>query len=159
MDKNAKIPLISADERKKRNQFMFLVLGVLFGLSLLLGYQAFSNYVLSEKSLKSAHQEFVEIGKTSTPHECVKKALGWLPKCEGLYSLCEQIVPELMTTCLSQQPRNADCTNMAPEFRSTRYGAKECALLGVSKQYKKSCGLAFRQIDNYCYGLKKKMSL
>jgi hypothetical protein len=146
---------LSQSEIKKRSVALWVVLGSLATLSLLVGYQAFSNYVLSEQSLKKAKGEFEQAGKTSSPLTCVDKAVQWLPRCEGLFSLCERIVPELMTICLSQQDRAVDCQNMSVQFRSTKFGAKECAAMELSKRYKKSCGLAFREIDNYCYELSK----
>jgi hypothetical protein len=131
-----------------------LILGVVFGVSAILGVMAFKRYRDSENYIQASLSKMKEQGKSLGVEQCVDEILAWHKRCKAMAGLCQAAVSRLMGVCLRARDRRPYCVSLKQSTTDTRFGYKECKARGVKRHRKKACAGLYRTIDSHCHLIK-----
>lgn len=133
----------------------WIVLGVVFTLSTLLGlfmfrqYSAVLTYVKATLDDPDAPPAWVD--EPHSVEDCVDAALQWASECNGIKTLCDIYVERVVRECLDSRERDAYCIDIADVSETTEFGVTECRNRGVRRDVdKEACANAYRTIDTWC---------
>lgn len=133
-----------------RKNRAWLVVSILFGLSVAIGLVAYWRFIVSDKYLRADLHRLGEQGKKLDVEGCVDATLEWARHCKAMKSLCDATTPEMMGKCLAARDRSAYCKKLGDTGKDTHYGYKECKARGVTRKTKKTCSIAYRAIVTHC---------
>lgn len=136
-----------AGARKNR---AWLVVAILFGLSVAIGVVAYWRFIVSDRYLRDDLRRLADQGKQLTVEGCVDATLAWGRSCKAMKSLCDATTPEMMGKCLAARNRESYCRRLGTTGHDTRFGFKECKARGVDRKSKKTCAIAYRAIADHC---------
>lgn len=136
-----------AGARKNR---AWLVVSVLFALSVVIGVVAYWRFIASDRYLRADLKRLAAQGKQLTVEGCVDATLAWGRSCKAMKSLCDATAPEMMGKCLAARDRSSYCRRLGTTGHDTHFGFKECKARGVDRKSKKTCATAYRAIATHC---------
>jgi hypothetical protein len=133
----------------------WLVLGATFLMSTALGVFLFAQYSATLSYVKSTLEEpttaFPWDSSAFEPEECIDYAMGWAADCDGIKSMCDMYVDQVMNRCLLSTDRAEYCEALGDRGMTTEFGAQECFARGTQRNVDaEACSLAYRHIDSFC---------
>lgn len=133
----------------------WIVLGIVFTLSTLLGLYMFRQYsaVLTyvKDTLDNPDAPPAWVDEPHSVEDCVDAGLTWAASCDGIKTLCDIYVERVVRECLDSRERDAYCLDIAGISETTEFGVAECRNRGVRRDVdKEACANAYRTIDTWC---------
>lgn len=137
------------------------VLGIVFGLSTVMGVVAFASLKNSVTSIQGSLKQIRTEGKELSPQQCASRVLRWANQCGAMRSLCDASVHRMMGQCLEGQPRKKVCMAMDLKNSKAHFTFAQCKKreLQKSRRWKKICGGIYSALWIHCmYWRKGKLS-
>lgn len=138
-----------------------VVLGAVFGVSLLLASYMFLQYsktlAFVRDTIGEPDQGLLPVvpqpwhERPLSPEECVDATLAWTRECPGIKTMCDMYVERVVGLCMDTQDRNTFCHDIVDNSYTTEFGVPECRARGVRRNVnKEACANSYRTIDAYC---------
>lgn len=143
---------MSAKGERRRHRG-WLVVGILFALSVAVGILAYSRFITSDRRLRADLGRLAAEGRKLSVEGCVDATIRWSTRCAAMKSLCDATTPQMMARCLGARDRTEYCRSLGDAGRDTHFGFKECKARGVNRKTKKTCAIAYRAIRSHCDGV------
>lgn len=131
------------------------VLGLSFGLSVILGVVLWTQYrtflLHVHETLRSPDIVHPWDETPHSPEDCVDATMAWAAECHGIKSLCDMYASYVMELCLNAGEHEAYCEEVQSQAVLRTFGAEECRLRGTRRNIdSESCAAAYTTIDDYC---------
>lgn len=136
---------------EKRLSFWW-VLGIVFGLSCILGVIAHNSLTHSVTSIKSSLVKMKKKGANMTVEQCAGHVLNWVKTCGAMQSLCDASVHRLMGKCLEGRSRGQVCKSIELKSSKAHFTFARCKKrkLHRGRRWKKICGGVYSTVWIHC---------
>lgn len=136
----------------------WVVIGLTFALSTVLGVLFFARYSQTMLYVKRTLTEPAEApiweAEPMAPGDCVEQALSWAGGCNGIKSMCDMYVSEVIARCMASRDREEYCRSIADESMVARFGSAECRMRGVQRNVDaEACANSYKAVQSYCESL------